>query len=352
MSNNALADSTIRHAVYLERLKAHEVNKITAFLRLVDRSVRDQLSQDITELSRTKLNSILAQVNRNLAQLYVDYYEELLGSLIDMAIYESEFESRSLSNASGANFVLPSTDAVKSLVMTNPLSVRGVDGGKLLEPFIKDWSASSRKQIVNAIRLGVYEGQTNFQIIKNIRGTRAENYADGLLSTTKRHAEAIVRTSIQHVSSAAREKVWDENQQFLTGYRLVATLDSLTSAICRSLDNTVHEFGKGPRTPLHINCRTQMVPELISEYDFLSEGRTRSSLNGYIDANTTYYEWLKRQPYAFQVDAIGKTRADLLNNGGLTAAQFAQLNLGRNFKPLTLAEMREREPVAFERIGL
>jgi len=94
------------------------------------------------------------------------------------------------------------------------------------------------------------------------------------------------------------------------------------------------------------------VAEVDPKYDFLDEGATRSSASGYVDGDLTYYEWLKTQPEAFQDSAIGPTRGKLLRDGGLTAEEFARLNLGRNFEPLTLEEMRKLEPTAFQRAGI
>jgi len=42
----------------------------------------------------------------------------------------------------------------------------------------------------------------------------------------------------------------------------------------------------------------------------------------------------------------------LFQEGGLTAAEFARLNLGRNFQPITLEQMSVKMPGAFEKAGL
>lgn len=100
------------------------------------------------------------------------------------------------------------------------------------------------------------------------------------------------------------------------------------------------------------NCRCTTVPVLKEQYQYLSEGEERSSDKGPVDANLTYYEWLKQQPAAFQDEALGRTRGQLLRDGGLSAERFGRLNLGRDFKPMTLDEMRRKEPGAFRRAGL
>ena len=107
--------------------------------------------------------------------------------------------------------------------------------------------------------------------------------------------------------------------------------------------------------PIHPNCRSTTIAVLGSEWDWLDEGGTRASSGpnpGYVPAEETYYDWLKKQPAEFQTVALGPTRATLFRNGGLTPERFAELNLGRDFEPLTLAEMRRIEPEAFNRAGL
>ncbi|MCY1179119.1 hypothetical protein D9M73_195000 [compost metagenome] len=83
-----------------------------------------------------------------------------------------------------------------------------------------------------------------------------------------------------------------------------------------------------------------------------SKGATRASVNGQVPASLTYYAWLKTQPMSFIELAIGPNRAKLLMNGGIDADKFAALQLGKNFKPITLDRMRELEPEMFKRAGL
>jgi hypothetical protein len=71
-----------------------------------------------------------------------------------------------------------------------------------------------------------------------------------------------------------------------------------------------------------------------------------------VRADLSYYDWLKQQPAAFQDKAIGPVRAKLFREGGLSVERFAELQLDRNFAPLTLTQMKVLEPLAFERAGL
>lgn len=58
--NQAILDATIRHAVFLEQLKAGEVGKFAPFLKEIDRSIRDRLTQsDLTEYNVKRLEALL-----------------------------------------------------------------------------------------------------------------------------------------------------------------------------------------------------------------------------------------------------------------------------------------------------
>lgn len=353
-TSELLIEASTRNAVLLERLKSGEVAKIAPFLRRIDRDLRDRLSRDaLTSYSRDRLEQLLQSIDTMLSQVYGEYTTQLTGDLLEVAQYQAAFEARSLDRVMvNTSAAVPTLAAIQAAVRTQPLSVAGPDGGKLLTPFINDWTRAERNRVIGAIRLGYVQGETNQQLINRIRGTKALKYSDGVLAISQRNAEAVVRTSVQHVASVARNETWKANSDVVTGYRWVSTLDSRTSATCQSLDGRVFKMGKGPLPPIHIRCRSTAVAELDARYDFLDEGATRASKDGYVDAGETYYSWLGKQPASFQDAALGPTRAKLFRDGGLTAERFAELQLDRNFSPLSLEQMKALEPEAFKRAGI
>lgn len=351
-------DAEIRHQVFLERLKTGEVAKFAPFLKEMDLVIRDRLSRsELTDFSRDRLERLLEKVDELLLDILDRYKEELKADLVDIAQYEATFEASALRQVSGSLFeaVVPAISQIRSAVLNNPLSVRGADGGKLLDPFIQDWASNERARVVNAIRQGFFEGQTNSQIVKAIRGTRALQYKDGILAITDRNASTIVRTAVQHVATQARMETLKENSDVVVGVKWVSTLDQRTSNQCKSLDGTVFPLDSGPRPPLHPNCRSSVIA-LTRLSELFSKGATRAAKGaegrGQVDARLSYYDWLQSQPDSFQDAALGKTRAKLFRDGGLSPERFADLQLGRNFKPLSLAQMRELEPLAFTRAGI
>ncbi|MNJ69928.1 hypothetical protein D3C77_663340 [compost metagenome] len=67
-----------------------------------------------------------------------------------------------------------------------------------------------------------------------------------------------------------------------------------------------------------------------------------------MSSKTSYSEWLARQPAAFQSDVLGPERYKLFSKGELSIDRFVD----DNGKTLTLKQLREREPLAFERAAL
>lgn len=348
----ALFNIVTRHSVLLERLKAHQTKKLDAFLREQDKAIRLALTRDgLTEFKRDRLEALLREVDGLLLEINLKYTDTLTADLKALSAHEGSFAVKAL-EVTGLNVVTPTVGQLWAAATTDPLLVHGANKGKLLEAFISDWSSGERTAVSNAIRAAVAQGQTIGETVKAIRGTEAAGFADGLLSIQKRQAEAVVRTAVSHVGDASRRETYGRNADIVKGEQWSATLDNRTTDICMSLDGRVFALDKGPRPPAHINCRSVMIPVLNDEFAFLSKGGKRSSPDGPVDAKLTYFEWLKTQDKPFQDSALGPARATLFREGGLSADRFAALQLDRNFNPLTLAEMRTLEPLAFDRAGL
>jgi len=355
-ADEKLLEQVSRHSVLLERLKAGEVKKFETYLRRADAHVRDQLTRkELTTYSRSRLEEFLGRVGGKLLEIYKAFSDRMQSDLVDIAQYEAAFEGRSLAKALLIDAVMPADSLIRAAINTQPLQVAGVDGGKLLKPFLSGWTRTEADRVTNAIRMGVVQGQTNAEITQAVRGTAAQNFTDGVLAVTNRSARGVVQTAVQHVATTARMETLKANAEVVPGYRIVATLDRKTSVQCRSLDGREYEMGKGPVPPFHIHCRTTITP--ITRLSALfGQGATRAAVGadggGQVSASLSYYQWLKTQPAVFQDAALGPVRGKLFRDGGLTAERFAALQLDKNFKPLTLYQLKELEPLAFERAGI
>lgn len=244
-----LIDQATRHASHLERLKAGEVKRLRLLLSQIAADLLSMLARDdITAWTRARAEQQIAAIAAMQRARYGrDILPELDKAIIDLAEYEAGFEARSLQAvAPTVTFTLPASTQVLSAVRTNPLTMRGPDGGKLLSTFISELTADQVARTSNAIRAGFAEGQTTVQVMRRL--------IDDVGPVSERGLSAMVRTALQHVATQAREQTWQANRDIIRGVRWVSTLDSRTSTICRSLDGQVFPIDKGPRPPAHVNC--------------------------------------------------------------------------------------------------
>jgi SPP1 gp7 family putative phage head morphogenesis protein len=349
-----LINIDVRNQVLLERLKEGEHKKFTPFLKRIEKDVRKRLSDEgKTITSKKKLNTLLADVTSLQKAVYDDYNKQLALDLGEIGFQQSTFEAKSYEKVvAGYQSAIPSAEQALVAIRVNPMQMQDFSGKQLLEPFIKDWSVKETQRVNNAITQGFFQGQTNAEITRRIRGTKANNFNDGELAKVNRSNRTIVRTAVQHSSTQARQLTMRQNSDLVKQYQWVSTLDSKTSDQCTALDGRRFNIGEGPLPPIHPNCRSTTTPVLSEEFDFLDKGATRASKGdkggAQVSTNETYFSWLKKQPVAFQADAIGPTRAKLLRNGGLTSDEFARLSLNRNFEAMTLKEMQKKAPNVFE----
>jgi SPP1 gp7 family putative phage head morphogenesis protein len=352
-----LLDIATRHQIHIERLKTHNVKESMAFLKEIDRSISKQLgNRDITAFKRDRLEALVGAVREDMKDIGQKMTEATIAQAVKLGIYESGFEIKSLGQVIQADFKTPSKTQLRSALLVNPLSVEGPDNGKLLKAFIAETNSKQLRAVENALRSGYYQGLTTQEVIRNIRGTKAAGFKNGILARVGNSIDAVTRTALQHSAVQAREETWRANSDIVKQVRWASVLDRVTSQICRSMDGRIFDLDKGPRAPIHIKCRSTMVAVPDPRFKSLSDGRTRFSRTEdgveYVPASQDYYGWLKNQPAAFQDSAIGVTRGKLFRNGGLTKERFSELQLNKNFQPVTLAEMRELEPAAFERANI
>ena len=345
MANESLVNAQTRHFIYLQRVGTQEFNEFAKILKELEKGILARLPGDLTEFSRTRLNKQLNELRRFQNDLYDVYIARLNGTLEEIALSEARFEQSILKSAilpaSTFETTLPALNQILTALKVTPLAVGKKGAGKLLKPFIDDWKASQIESVTGIIRQGWFEGQTINQMANGVK--------DAISGQTKRTAEAIVRTSINHTSQVARTAVWEENDDIIVGWTFLATLDSRTTQECSSIASMkkIYPINKGPKPPRHINCRSTSIPELDSRFAIDESDFTQSSKGAsggkQVAADLSYYDWMKTQPKDFVIDTLGPTRGNLLLSGKLTSTEFARFNLNARFEPITIEEMKLKD---------
>ena len=353
-----------RHAVFVQRFAGHLANLFDPYLSELQRELKIVMADAPTDTtSIRRINSTIAEYRATSAIIYAKYNtDELLLQLSEFSQDEAAWQAASLDTAiesKSISIVLPAAEQVAASVLGNALVFPDSQGVKLLDPFIKDWEAGQIKKVGDIIRTGFVTGRTNQQITQDIAGKGG--YLD---NQNRKSIKAMVRTATTHTSNLARQATFDANDDIITGYEWVSTLDNRTSSICKGLDGKVYKNkDKNKRyPPAHPNCRSSTAPVLDERYNLDDSSTTRASRGAeggqQVKADLTYYEWLKEQGNqgpkgrAFVEDVLGKERGALFLDGGLSVNKFKQLTLDELFQPISLSKLKSKQSLqlAFDKI--
>jgi len=335
---DVLLDSTIRHAHIIERFKLGEARKISKLMQ--NQVMPDLLKQVESKLGPLKGRGLAAIASgrykdaiagaasvTNAAMARVG--EQLTGDLKQFAVAEATMAGAQLQAAVPLdwNWTTPSPELVRAAVTSAPFQ------GALLKEHFDKLSFGTQTALRRSINIGIVEGESIGQIVSRLRHD---------VKIAKRQAETLVRTSIKHVSSQARETYYQANDDIIKGVIWVSTLDARTTLICADLDGQTFELAEGPRPPVHMQCRSDTVPwvKSLKELGFDVKEQSpfmRASMNGEVPAKLNYGDWLKKQPVNVQNEALGLKRAKLFRNG-MPISKF----LGPGRRPLSLVEIEGR----------
>lgn len=362
-----IRDAAMSHDIGLRRLSNATVRKVVALLNRLDARVAERLLKaGTTELSKARQKALLADIRAMIDSVYEDATGALNIDLEQIGKYEASYQADKLGRVVPVNveWVTPSETQIVAAVNSRPFQGR----------FLKEWYSKlpidAKERMRNTIRMGIVEGQSIESLVRQVRGTRAQGYKDGILEIDRRNAEAVVRTAVNHTVTRAREATFEANARYIKGQQVLATLDGRTSAQCRAADGAVvwgegytkADFPSGTRflssiggytndsrPPFHINCRSTMIPVVRSLEDFGVDAgdyppSTRSSMDGQVASDQSYSDWLRKKPKAYQEEILGRDKAKLFRDGGLDLDKF----LRSDRTEMSLDELRKKEAGAWE----
>lgn len=415
-ANEEFFDASLRHAVGVRRFTAGEVRRILELLARADvdlvakirKQLRPMIGKSVSVRSK-RFRDLIRDISVLRGELLKRLLTEFRGSMFDFAKAEAEMENRLITGSIPIHVELATVEAavLRAAVVSRPFS-GGANAARTLQQWFKDLARVDQSRLIGAIQMSMLQGESIDEAVRRVAGTRAMGWRDGVLAITRRNAEAIVRTAINHISNAAREAVWDANAELIDGLQWVSTLDGRTTKICMSRDGKVAPIGGKPipkntsplipstaRPPAHVRCRSLMIAIFaangialaIGDRPFVRDTRTRKKRRrdfraeaksamgdrwgrmsrgqrdaavrgikldwatrvvGRVPAKVTYQQWLTKQSKSFQIEVLGPARAKLFRDGGLTLDEFVDLRGNE----LTLVQLMKTHPEAFIKAGI
>ena len=385
-------DAMLRHQIGLQRVAGGIRNDVWALLDATEKDVRRAITdnirggQTVTPTRLRRLERVLAEIQTIRAAAWSGVDSLLIEQMRELSVREPEFLDRALRSTMpvSLNSTIPDARRLQAIVGTFPFQ------GTVLREHTKRLGARDVQRIEDQIRIGLVQGETGQQLAGRVVGTQALGGSDGVTALSRRQAEALTRTATSAIAAEATRTWTLENDDIFTVNLFVATLDSRTTPICRSLDGQTFPIeSQYPRLPLHWNERSRLVPMVDEEaignrpmkpttekgllrefsaqegfgppitnratlprgtqgrFDKFARSRTRE-LIGQVPAKTTYQQWLGRQSAGFQDDVLGNAKGKLFRKGGLTLDKFVM----RDGTEITLSQLARTEAAAFKAAGL
>lgn len=386
-------DAMIRHQIGLLRRAGAIRTRVFLLLDATEsdlrQAIRDRLRKHTgtdTPANVLRMRKLLDEIREIRSTAWRDVDRVWLSAMAEIAIAEPAFVAGLLETVVPVQLkpTLPTAAQMRALVTEKPFE------GRLMREWASEVRATDIRRIHDQIRMGLVQGEDVPTISRRVTGTVSLKGRNGVTQITRNNAEAITRTAANHFANQARREFFKLNADVLDDELFVATLDSRTTAICRSLDGERFDVGVGPIPPLHWSCRSvrtaildeeaigdrpmkptterQLLREFAAREKLAKVPRERDALprgtkgafdsfardrvremTGIVPAKTSYQQFLERQPAWFQDDVLGKTRGKLFRAGGLPLTRFVDRATGAEF---TLAELAKVHARAFEAAGL
>ena len=350
------------HSIQLQRYSAGVVQRIMSILNKADQDIfaRLQLALDDVPTGATGQVQYLQSMLESVRSLNTAAYATLQGAvqadMAALAAVEVGFNAKLYGAMAGSvPLAAVGADAAYAAAMSRPFQ------GRLLREVLPELGEARMRRVRDAVRVGFVAGKTSTQIVRELRGSKANGFADGVVEADRRHLETVVHSALGHTAVTAREQFFEANKQAIGSQLWLATLDSHTSKICIVRNNRRYTTGDKPKpightTPwctssgcgpgrAHFRCRSTAIGLLKGQEAMYG---VRASGDGPVEANTSYGDWLKRQTDFVQDEVLGAKRAKLFRDGGLEIDKFAT----ERGRWLSLDELRKKDAEAFERAGL
>lgn len=333
-AQKAEAMAAAARGVVRDRYSSDLNYRVLRMMQALEREVIAKLStfdpQD-TAARAERLRKLKREVADEIKARYDRIAKEATGELPELAKDEARWKSASLQktfNATGvtADVALAPTSVLEALT-GQPVVLGGIAADY--------WAAEGKLMSANFARqmqLGVAGGESISDLIGRVRGTRAENFKDGIMAVSRRNAESLVRTSVNSVANAAHMEVYKQNADVVEGVQHYSILDSRTTLICSGRHGLRWKLGEGYEPvghnqtfhtpPLHWRCRSIIVSVLNMEIE---------------PAGVTFDDFFNDLPKQKQDVLFGPGRADLFRAGRISQSDL----LATSGRPLTLKDLKK-----------
>ena len=257
-----------------------------------ENSISGQWAKELENASArfhvSRLEALKLQTQQSIEALYgnqLDIVDSAMRKAYSQRYYRTAFEFQ---KGFGVGFAVDRLDEnTLSNIINKPWAVDGYNFSKRI------WTNKEKLigELHSSLTRNIITGADPAKAIKEIKSK---------MGVSSNAAGRLIMTESAYFGSVAQKDML--NNLDVEKYEIVATLDSKTSEICRSLDGKVFDmkdYQAGVTAPpFHPYCRTTTTP-YFDDWEELGIDRERVARNDkgknyFVDGNMTYKEWEKQ----------------------------------------------------------
>lgn len=254
-----------------------------------ENSISGQWAKELENASArfhvSRLEALKLQTQQSIEALYgnqLDIVDSAMRKAYSQRYYRTAFEFQ---KGFGVGFAVDRLDEnTLSKIINKPWAVDGYNFSKRI------WTNKEKLigELHSSLTRNIITGADPAKAIKEIKSK---------MGVSSNAAGRLIMTESAYFGSVAQKDML--NNLDVEKYEIVATLDSKTSEICRSLDGKVFDmkdYQAGVTAPpFHPYCRTTTAP-YFDDWEELGVDRERVARNDkgknyFVDGNMTYKEW-------------------------------------------------------------
>jgi len=287
------------------------IPKINAKITAIEMS-----KKKLTTIAREKLyqEQLKAEINKVLKKTYEELGDTVKAQSIELAREAPDITNTIMNKSLGKiNFGVPTITMKQATAWFESTLIEGTAFNDWMSKLSENLSSRIVQEVRQSMVLKESAKETTQRLIKAV-------------DASKHGANAISRTALHQAYSHGEFKYFEKNEKRTSYYRFIAEMDHKTTPLCSSLH--LKEFDNlddVPVPPLHMRCRSHVhaIPKGFEDIRGRQVSRIGNEVE-FLDPKTSHHDMIQswvdsKDPnkHKFAMEALGKTRFDLVKKGKL-----------------------------------
>lgn len=286
-----LFDTVMRHAIYLEGVKAGAskafARRITSNLnREVTDLFKSITARSLGDMNKRDFNAFVADLRRTVSEVFNDDIRDFMRDTRNLSREEIKIFQAIFREDTGERIKAPAASQVWATIRNSTIPASGNTFTQQATAF-RNSAVSGLERIARNAYADKLETDA---VMLTIKGAKT---GGGYLPRISAWGGSFANTVFHHAAGLTKDYV---AKNYYEWYEWVSVLDEVTTDICIERHGQRYRYGEGPLPPAHYNCRSETIPVSGEDDDERPE---------------SFVEWLDQQPAEFLDDAFTGGDPDL-----------------------------------------